>query len=44
MNTTRLLKDPSFVEKTLVDGSEKALSISEPIIKEVRQALGIKGF
>ena len=28
----------------LVEGSEKALLISEPIIKEVRQALGIKGF
>ncbi len=40
----KIIKDPSFVEKTLVDGSEKALSISEPIIKEVRQALGIKGF
>ena len=40
----KIIKDPSFIEKTLVDGSEKALSISEPIIKEVRQALGIKGF
>ena len=40
----KIIKDRTFVEKTLVDGSEKALSISEPIIKEVRQALGIKGF
>ena len=40
----KIVKDRSFVEKTLVEGSEKALSISEPIIKEVRQALGIKGF
>ena len=40
----KIIKDRSFVEQTLVEGSEKALSISEPIIKEVRQALGIKGF
>ena len=40
----RIIKDRSFVERTLVEGSEKALSISEPTIKEVRQALGIKGF
>ena len=40
----KIIKDKSFVEKTLLEGSEKALSISEPIIKEVRYALGIKGF
>jgi tryptophanyl-tRNA synthetase len=40
----KIIKDKSFVEKTLVEGSEKALSISGPIIKEVRQAIGIKGF
>ena len=40
----KIVKDRSFVEKTLVEGSEKALSFSEPIIKEVRQVLGIKGF
>ena len=40
----KISKDKSFVERTLVEGSEKALSISGPIIKEVRQAVGIKGF
>ena len=41
---TKIIKDKSYVEKTLIEGSEKALSISGPIIKEVRQAIGIKGF
>ena len=40
----KIIKDKSYVEKTLIEGSEKALSISDPIIKEVRQAIGIKGF
>ncbi len=40
----KIIEDKSFVEKTLTEGSEKALSISGPIIKEVRQAIGIKGF
>jgi len=40
----KIVKDRSFVEKALIEGSEKALSFSEPIIKEVRQAIGIKGF
>jgi tryptophanyl-tRNA synthetase len=41
---SKIIKDKSYVEKTLIEGSEKALSISDPIIKEVRQAIGIKGF
>jgi tryptophanyl-tRNA synthetase len=40
----KIIKDKTFVEKILIEGSEKALSISGPIIKEVRQAIGIKGF
>jgi len=40
----KIIKDKSYVEKTLIEGSEKALSISRPIIKEVRKAIGIKGF
>lgn len=40
----KIIKDKSFVEKTLMEGSEKALSVSEPIIKKVREAIGIKGF
>ena len=40
----KIIKDKSFVEKILVEGSEKALSVSEPIIKDVRQAVGIQGF
>ena len=40
----KIIKDRSFVEKTLIEGSEKALSISGPVINEVRQAIGIKGF
>jgi len=41
---SKIIEDKSYVEKTLIEGSEKALSISGPIIKEVRQAIGIKGF
>ena len=41
---SKIIKDKSYVEKTLIEGSEKALSISGPVIKEVRQAIGIKGF
>ena len=40
----KIIKDKPYVEKALIEGSEKALSISGPIIKEVRQAIGIKGF
>jgi len=40
----KIIKDKSFVEKTLIEGSEKALSFSGPVIKKVRQAIGIKGF
>jgi len=40
----KIIKDKSYVEKTLIEGSKKALSISGPIIKEVRHAIGIKGF
>ncbi len=40
----KIIKDKSYIERILIEGSEKALSISEPIIKEVRQAVGIKGF
>ena len=41
---SKIIKDKSYVEETLIEGSEKALSISSPIIKEVRQVIGIKGF
>ena len=40
----RIIKDRDLVEKVLVEGSEKALAVSGPIIEEVRQAVGIKGF
>ena len=40
----QITKDKPFIERTLVEGSEKALSISGPIIEEVRKAIGIKGF
>ena len=40
----RIIKDRDLVEKILVEGSEKALAVSGPIIEEVRQAVGIKGF
>ncbi len=40
----KIIEDKSYVETTLIEGSEKALSVSEPIIEEVRQAIGIKGF
>ncbi len=35
----KITKDKSFVERTLVEGSEKALSISGPIIEEVSGAI-----
>ena len=40
----KIIEDKAYVETTLIEGSEKALSVSEPIIEEVRQAIGIKGF
>ncbi len=40
----QLLKEPKHIEKILITGAEKALNISTPLIKRVREAVGIKGF
>ncbi|MFL2706350.1 MAG: tryptophan--tRNA ligase [Gammaproteobacteria bacterium] len=40
----RIIKDRSFVESVLLEGSEKAKEVSTPLIEDVRKAVGIKGF
>ena len=40
----QLIKEPKEIEKILTTGAKKALHISTPIIKKVRQAVGIRGF
>ena len=39
-----LIKDRSGLEKILLLGAEKALDVSSPVIKQAREAVGIKGF
>ena len=43
-NYEELIKDRSALEKILLLGAQKALDISTPIIKQVRQAVGIREF
>jgi len=38
-----LIKDPLFLENTLIKGAEKANAKSEPIINKIRGAIGIRG-
>jgi len=39
-----IIDDRAGLEKILLSGAEKALDVSTPIINEVRQAVGIRGF
>ena len=40
----KIMKDKSFVEKVLVEGANKAKEYSSPLIKEIRESVGIKKF
>jgi tryptophanyl-tRNA synthetase len=40
----KITQDKSYIEKTLREGAEKALSISTPVIEQIRNAIGIKEF
>ena len=40
----KISQDKSYIEKTLREGAQKALSISTPVIEEIRKAIGIKEF
>ena len=40
----KIIKDRRHVESVLNIGKEKALEISSPLIKDLREAIGIKGF
>ena len=40
----KIIQDRGYVESVLSIGKEKALEISSPLIKDLRQAIGIKGF
>ena len=44
VNMRKLAQDKSYIEKTLREGAQKALSISTPVIEEIRKAIGIKEF
>ena len=40
----KIIQDRGYVESVLSVGKEKALEISSPLIKDLREAIGIKGF
>jgi len=40
----KITQDKSYIEKMLKEGAQKALSISTPVIEEIRKAIGIKEF
>ncbi len=40
----KLTQDRGFLENTLKEGAEKALGVSAPLLQNVREAVGIKGF
>ena len=37
-----LVQNPEFVEKTLLQGAEKARAQSRPFLEEIRKAVGIR--
>ena len=43
-NYQNLVKDPVALEKILSLGAEKAMDVSSPLIREIRKAVGIRGF
>ena len=40
----KISQDKSYIEQTLREGAQKALSVSTPVIEEIRKAIGIKEF
>ena len=40
----KIMKDKSFVESVLVEGANKAKEYSSPLMKQIRESVGIKGF
>ena len=40
----KIVKDRDYLESVLKQGKEKALEVSTPLIKDIRKAIGIKGF
>ena len=40
----KINQERGYIEKILQEGAEKALSVSTPLIKEIRKAVGIKAF
>ncbi|AGF49139.1 tryptophan--tRNA ligase [Candidatus Kinetoplastidibacterium galati] len=38
----KLIKDPEYIEKILIDGSYRARKIAKPIIEEIREIIGIR--
>ena len=40
----KIVKNRDYIESVLKQGKEKALEVSTPLIKDIRKAIGIKGF
>ena len=40
----KIMKDKGFVESVLVEGANKAKEYSSPLMKQIRESVGIKGF
>lgn len=40
----KIMKDKNFVESVLVEGANKAKEYSSPLMKQIRESVGIKGF
>ena len=40
----KIIKDRDYVESVLKEGANKALEVSTPLIEDIRNSLGIKGF
>ena len=40
----KIIKDRNYVESVLKEGANKALEVSSPLIEDIRNSVGIKGF
>ena len=40
----KIIKDRVYVESVLKEGANKALEVSTPLIEDIRNSVGIKGF
>ena len=40
----KIIKDRDYVESVLKEGANKALEVSTPLIEDIRNSVGIKGF